>query len=118
MHRHSRADDRPAEHGANRLMAETDAENRCRLTHVPDHAHRHARFLGPARPRRDDDALGFRGHDIFERHDIVAHDLNARAKLAQVLHQVVGERIVIVDDQNHEITHGGNAVRPQGSKVS
>src|SRR5262249_19537393 len=50
---------------------------------------------------RDHDALGReRGHAVGV-HGVVAHDPQLGAQLAQVLHEVVGERIVVVDDEDH-----------------
>ena len=33
---------------------------------------------------------------------VVAHDVHVRAQLAEILHEVVGERIVVVDDEDHD----------------
>ena len=46
---------------------------------------------------------GRRAEQVVRRLDVVAHDLDLRAELAQVLDEVVGERVVVVD---HEHVHG------------
>ena len=39
--------------------------------------------------------------DRVDRRRVVAHDRDVGAQLAEVLHEVVGERIVVVEDENH-----------------
>ena len=46
--------------------------------------------------------VGLKRHHIIDRRNIIPDDLQLGAQLAQVLDQVVGERIVIINDQNHE----------------
>ena len=43
----------------------------------------------------------FPGLDFVQRDLVVAVDFDLRAKLAQALDEVVGEGIVVVDDQDH-----------------
>src|ERR1035437_268478 len=95
------AHDPTAEHGADGLMAEAHAENGRRLAEVANDAHRHAGLFGAARPRGDHDALRRIGGERLERHGVVAHHADLRAQLAEVLHEVVGERIVVVDHEDH-----------------
>ena len=42
--------------------------------------------------------------DVVERDLVVAHDLHVRAELAQVLDEVLGEAVVVVDHQQHDAT--------------
>src|SRR5690349_15215904 len=101
MHRHDGPHNLAAECRANRLVPQAHAENRRRLSKAANHGHRDARVLGPSRPGRDDDALGLHLDDLLQRRRVVAHDSNVGAELPEVLHQVVGERIVVVEDENH-----------------
>jgi len=39
--------------------------------------------------------------DVGGRDLVVANDAHLLAELAEVLHEVVGERIVVVDDEQH-----------------
>jgi hypothetical protein len=41
--------------------------------------------------------------DLVDRHLVVAENLqpDVRIQLAQALHQVVGERVVVVDEDDH-----------------
>ena len=48
---------------------------------------------------------GFKSRICVQRDLVVALHLQFHVQLAELLHEVVGERIVIVDDQNHIRTH-------------
>ncbi len=54
--------------------------------------------------------LGWHGLDLLERDLVVAHDsqIDSRVDLAEPLHEVVGERIVIIDQENHEPANRSN----------
>ena len=54
-----------------------------------------------ARPRRDDDALRLQVLDLGRRDLIIATHLDFLPKLAQVLHEVVSEGIVVIENENH-----------------
>src|SRR5262249_40911444 len=58
-------------------------------------------LVGRARPGRDDDAPRGQRRHFGDGERVVALDAHLRAQLAQVLRQVVGERIVVVDEQQH-----------------
>ena len=66
-----------------------------------DHLDRDAGVLRTPGSGRDDDAIGRIVGDLVERQLVVAADDRRRAQLAQVLGEVEGERIVVVDQQNH-----------------
>ena len=56
---------------------------------------------GRARAGGDDDGCRPELADLVDRHRVVpAHD-DVRPKLTQILDEVVGERIVVVDDEKH-----------------
>ena len=61
--------------------------------------------FGRARAGRDDDFFRPERLDFVERDFVVAKDFHVGAELAQIVIQVVGERIVIVDQQNHRFLH-------------
>src|SRR5271168_4695637 len=90
-----------AEGGSDGLMSEADSENRDFPGKMADQLNADAGFLRSARPRRNQDAFGAHGFYIADRYLIVAAHLDFRAQFAQILHQVVGEGIVIVEDKNH-----------------
>ena len=55
---------------------------------------------GPARARGDHHAVGAAREQLVDRVHVVAHDVGLRAQLAQVLDEVVGEAVVVVDDED------------------
>src|SRR6185295_10595486 len=61
-----------------------------------------ARVLRATGTRRDQNLLGRHRLHLTDRHLIVAAHADVGAQLAQVLHEVVGKRVVVVDDEDHE----------------
>src|SRR5262245_36215678 len=82
-------------------MAETDAENRNLPGEALDQRHRDAGFTRRARPRGDHDLSRLPGGDLLERQRVVAMNVHVRTELAQILDEVVGEAVVVVDQQEH-----------------
>src|SRR5437868_3901665 len=82
-------------------MPKADAEHWDLPAKFPKQVDANARILRCARPRRD--LYPFRSHGLhfLYRDLIVAAHHNFCAQFAQILHQVVGEGIVIVEDENH-----------------
>ena len=85
-----------------RLVAEADAENRNLSRERLYRLKRDPRAVGVTRARRDDQR--FRG---FRRYSgdvdlVVSHHLYLGVERSHHLHEVVGERIVIVDHDHHE----------------
>src|SRR5262249_60367592 len=94
------ADDRRAEGLADRLVAEADAEHRDAAGEAADGLDRDARLVGRLRPRRDHEVGGLEGLDSVEVDLVVAPHLHLGPELAQVLHEVVGEAVVVVDEDD------------------
>ena len=105
VHEPSGADDLRPEGLADRLVAQADAQQRNPPGKALDARHGNARLVGSARAGRDDQMRRLSGFDFVERDLVVAVDLQIERRIdfAQPLHEVVGERIVIVDQQNHGI---------------
>ena len=82
-------------------MPEANAKNRNLPRKALDQRNAHARFLRRARPRRHDDALRFLARNFVECNFVVAMNFERLPQLAEVLRQVVGKRIVVVEQQNH-----------------
>ena len=101
VHLPLRADHPAAERRADRLMAEAHAEDRPPAGEVPDQVDADARLGRRARPRRKNDALGRQRLDAGEVDLVVAHHLHRLAQLAEVLHEVEGEGVVVVDHEQH-----------------
>ena len=83
-----------------RLVAEAHAERGdARLGQPAHRLQRDPRLVGGARPGRDHAALVPAGEQLIDGRAVVAHRVHVGAQLAEVLHEVVGERVVVVDDQ-------------------
>jgi len=96
IHHHLRA-----KHMPDALVTEADAKHGHFLPERADDLVRQSRFARRAWSRRHENALRLQRSDLVERDLIVAPHLQFHLQLAEILHEVVGERIVIVYDQNH-----------------
>ena len=97
VHHALRANDLPAERLADRLVAEAYAQDRNPSGEALDQRHRNPGLAGRARPGRDDDLFRLPRRDLLESERVVAMDVNVRAQLAEILDEVVGEAVVVVD---------------------
>ena len=113
--RSRRANDPAAERRANRLVPQAHSQDRNLARKVLDQRNADARFLRRARPRRNHNALRRQRLDLFDRDLVVAPNFHLRAQFAQELHQVVGKRIVIVEDKDHGMAelHCIQDIKPQ-----
>ena len=103
VHRDGRAHHLAAERDADGLMAETDAEDR-NLPGLPHQFDADAGILGNARPRRNHDAFGPHREHFGDRHGVVALDNYLGAEFAQIVPEVVGKAVVIIDQHEHDTT--------------
>jgi len=75
------------------------------LVHVtgesPQQIHGNAGRLRPAGARRNDDSLGRRLRHLIHRDRVVADDSDDGPQLTQPVRQIPGERVVVVEEQNH-----------------
>jgi hypothetical protein len=87
-----------------RLMAEAHPERGDpRLREAPDRLERDPRLVRRARPRRDDHPVVAADQQLVDLGVVVAHHLDLGPELAEVLHEVVGEAVVVVENQDpHE----------------
>ncbi|MNC08203.1 hypothetical protein D3C75_557830 [compost metagenome] len=88
---------------ADGLVAEADAKNRKFAGEMLDRFNRDAGFGRGARTGGHNDAFRVEGFDFSDGQFIVAHDFNLGAELAQVLHNVVGKGVVVIDHQQHGV---------------
>ena len=72
------------------------------------------RLVGRARAGRDEEASRAACQRLPGGQRIVARDLNLGAQLHQVMDQVEGEAVVIVDDQDHGLVSAAVAWRSEG----
>src|SRR6185437_5111592 len=101
VHQHLGADDAGAKGLTDALMAEADAEDGDAAGEVLDGRHADAGFERGAGTRRNDQSRGLQGFDPGQGHLIVAADLDGLSQLAEVLGEVVGERVVVVEEEDH-----------------
>jgi hypothetical protein len=98
-----------AEGFADGLVSEADSEDWNFSGEVADEIDADAGFARRARAGRNDNFFRMHARDFGHCDLIVAADFDVklavivilRAQFADVLHQVVGERIVVVEDENH-----------------
>ena len=103
VHDRLRLDDTPSEGGADRLMAQADAQDRDLAGEPPDRRQAHAGLLRAARAGRDDDPRRPQRGDPVDVDPVVAvHADLLIGELRQVLEQVVGKRVVVVDQHVHQ----------------
>jgi len=103
MHEILSPHDRGPKRLAHRLMAEAYAKQRQAAFQPLAAFDRDASLTRRARAGGNDDSLRFAFQDFVNRDLVVAMDFNVerRVDLAQPLHEIVGERVVIIDEQDH-----------------
>jgi hypothetical protein len=89
----------PAEGGADALVAKANTQDRKLAGKVPDRLDRDSRFGRRARSRRNDQQVRLAFGDACHRDLVVTEHFHLRTQFAEVLHQVVGEAVVVVDHQ-------------------
>src|ERR1044071_6950672 len=95
VHHASRAHHLATESLSNRLVPQAHAEER------RDEGQRNAGVVRRAGARREHDVRRSQRRDFVYRDLVVAEHSHLRAELAQVLREVVGERVVVVDQRDH-----------------
>src|SRR2546430_15381481 len=95
------ANDFSAEGCANGLMAETNPENRKFSGQAFDQLHRDTRALGRTRTARNHNTLGLSAVDFFDGGFVVAMDIHTSTKFAEILREVGGKRVLVVQEQNY-----------------
>src|SRR5256885_3164432 len=101
MHELFRADDLAAERRADGRVPQAGPEHGTLPRKMPDDFDGYSRLLRRARPRRDHDVRGREPLDLLRCRLVVAADFDLLSQLAKVLDEVVGERIVVVEDEDH-----------------
>src|SRR5262245_65700775 len=81
------------------LMAKADAKERDTPAEMPDCLNRHTRFHWCAGSWRNVDTAGVERLNLVDRNLIVTKYLNILTQFPKVLHEVIGEGIIVVDHQ-------------------
>jgi len=107
MHQVRRADNPAAVGLTNRLMAETYPENRQMAIGLPDKIKADARLIGGAGAGGQDNPVNKPGFSVgqyfFNRDGIIAHDLYILSYFAQIVKQVIGKAVIIIDQIKHQV---------------
>jgi hypothetical protein len=99
MHQAGGTDDPPTEALGQRLMPQTDAEQWMRSRYSPDQRQAFTGILGTARPRRDDHAVKPRRLEFTPIEPVVQNNIDVGTQLAQVLHEIPGEGVVVIQQE-------------------
>src|SRR3984885_13264866 len=102
VHQFLSANDATTEGGAYGLMAEADAENGNFSGETLDERHTDTSFLGSTGTGRDKNTFGTQGGDFVQRDLVVAANFELLTHLAKILGEVVGERIVVIEEEDHD----------------
>ena len=101
VHEARSADDVAAVNLPNALVAEADTEDRNFSAEMPNHIATDPRIGGRAGPGGNDYFFGSELLDVGNGNLVVALHKELRTQFAKVLNEVVGERIVVIDDEDH-----------------
>jgi hypothetical protein len=108
VHQVLRANHLAAEGCADRLVSEADSEQRhtspalVLARKMADQFDADAGFLRGAGSGRKHDAFGVHRLDLSDGYFVVATNLYLGAQFSEVLDEVVSERIVVIEDEDHE----------------
>src|SRR6202142_883684 len=101
VHQVGGADDLASEGCSESLVAEADTQNRQLPGEMAKKVNADAGFLRRAGAGRGAEAIGVHGLDFADRDLVVAADHYVGPQFAQILHQVVREGVVVVEDEDH-----------------
>ena len=92
---------RPPVLDADRLMAQAHPQDGCRVGKDLQQVGEASRRLGSPGARREDHGRGCPSRQRLGRLSVALHDLGRVAEALDQLHEVVGERVVVIDDEDH-----------------
>src|SRR5262249_59941093 len=101
MYGKRRADDLAAECLPDRLMAEADAEDRNARRRCRDQIKANAGLVRRAGPWREHDRVGLCRNDGARRHLVVTMHFDLGPELTEIVDEVEGKAVVIVDQDDH-----------------
>jgi hypothetical protein len=101
------------------LVAEAHAEDWNAGGRFADEIEANAGFVGRARAWREDDRIGLQRHDVGDRNLVVAMDDHIRPQPSQIVEEVEGEAVIVVDQDNHVPPRcQGFTVPPKGGQAA
>ena len=90
-----------AKHLTNGLEPQADAEDRQVFRGRLDQVQTDARPIRITRAGADQNAFGIKRQRFGGAHGVIADDARRRPQLLDIVNQVEGEAVIIVDDQQH-----------------
>src|ERR1039457_1436851 len=103
MHQGDAAHDIASEGCPDGLMAKTDAQDGDLSGEMCNAGDGNAGLFGRAGAGRDDEASGLKRFYFRQGDSVVAVNLHIFTKLAEVLNDVIGKGVVVVDHQQHKV---------------
>jgi len=103
MHESGSADHPAAVRFGDALMPETDAQDGNLGPEAQDDFFADARFAWRARAGGNADVLWRQACNFIQRDFVVSLDEKLTPKLTEILREIVGERVVIVDQEQHGV---------------
>ena len=92
-----RLDNFPTKYLADTLMSQTNTKNGNLATKLPDDFHGNTSLIRCTGAGGNDDACRVFMTNLIDTDFIIAVNFNFLSKFAEVLHNVVGERIIIIN---------------------
>src|SRR6266700_5579528 len=106
VHEIRRTYDLASERGPEGLVAEAHSQDRQFAGEVPKNIHADPGFLGCARARGNKNARGSNRLNVAHRNLVVPANHHLGTQFTQILNEVIGERVVVVEDENHKTRYG------------
>ena len=103
MHQLLRTYDATAEGFTDGLVAEAHTQNGNLPGKAAQGRHRNAGFFGRAGARADHEVLGLEFGNFVQRDVVITAHVDFLAELGKILDDVVGEGVVVVDKQKHNL---------------
>ena len=97
MHQVGSTDNCSAESFTNGLMSQTHAQHRNLAVEVADRLHGDAGIFRVSRSRREDQCLRMQNFDLLNGDLVVADYLNVTVQFTDILIQIIGERIIVIN---------------------
>src|SRR5262245_13006660 len=95
------AHDLAAECLSDRLVAKADTEDRCARRSPRDEVEANSGFVWRAWAGRQHDGFGLQRHHVCDGNFVVAVHDDVRAEPSQIVEEVEGEAVIIVDQDDH-----------------
>jgi hypothetical protein len=93
-----------AEDGAEGLMPKADAEHGDLAGEVLDGVRGNTVvFERFARSGRDNEMGRVEGNELVYRHLVITEDFDIRAEFAEILDEVVGKGVIVIDEDEHKV---------------